>query len=166
MIHISQFRLCFDQGLDNFHSSLDGSRKLIHILWLDDGLEIIFEDLGEVVCSELVMGIECVLVQRLRTLQFGATEISQDFFPIGRIVISTQVRFQFTTENLQGCTLADTVCSHQTQDLTRSWHGQSVQLEAVCRVTMGDLGLEIGRQIDDVDGTKWAFFGANTTTDA
>ncbi len=31
---------------------------------------------------------------------------------------------------------------------------------------MGDLGLKIRRQVDDVDCTKGAFLGTNTTTDA
>ena len=31
---------------------------------------------------------------------------------------------------------------------------------------MGDLGLEVGRQIDNVDGFEWAFFRADTTTNA
>lgn len=30
---------------------------------------------------------------------------------------------------------------------------------------MRDLGLQIGRQIDDVDGTEWAFLGTDTTAD-
>jgi hypothetical protein len=31
---------------------------------------------------------------------------------------------------------------------------------------MGDLGLEIGGQVDDVDGVEGAFFRADTTTNA
>ena len=31
---------------------------------------------------------------------------------------------------------------------------------------MGDLGLKIGRQVDDMDGSKGTFLGADTTTDA
>ena len=31
---------------------------------------------------------------------------------------------------------------------------------------MGDLGLEIGRQIDNVDGVEGAFFWTDATTDA
>lgn len=39
-----------------------------------------------------------------------------------------------------------------------------MQLEAVGRITMGDLGFKIGRQVDNVDGTEWAFLRTDTTT--
>ncbi len=90
----------------------------------------------------------------------------QDLFPVWRVVISAQVGLQFATEDLQGGALANTVGSDQTQDLARAGHGQSVQLETVCRITVSDLGFQIGWQIDDVYGTKWTFFRADTTSDA
>lgn len=40
-----------------------------------------------------------------------------------------------------------------------------MELEAVGRVTVGDLGLEIGRQVDDVDGVERALLGADTASD-
>lgn len=39
-----------------------------------------------------------------------------------------------------------------------------MQLEAIGRVTMCDLGLEVGRKVDDVDGTEWTFLGTDTAT--
>lgn len=41
-----------------------------------------------------------------------------------------------------------------------------MKLEAVGRVSVSDLSLEIGRQVDDADSAKWALLWANTTTDA
>lgn len=41
-----------------------------------------------------------------------------------------------------------------------------MQLEAVGRVSMGDLGLEICWQIDDVDGTEGTFLWADTASNA
>lgn len=41
-----------------------------------------------------------------------------------------------------------------------------MKLEAVGRVTVGDLGFEVGGQVDDVNGTKWALFGTDTATNA
>jgi hypothetical protein len=38
-----------------------------------------------------------------------------------------------------------------------------MELEAIGRIAMGDLGLKVGGQVDDVDGAKGAFFRANTT---
>lgn len=40
-----------------------------------------------------------------------------------------------------------------------------MQLEAVGRVTVGDLCLEVGWQVDDVDSTEWTFLRADTATD-
>ena len=41
-----------------------------------------------------------------------------------------------------------------------------MKLETVRRVSMGNLGLEIRWQIDNVDGPKWAFLRADTTSNA
>lgn len=41
-----------------------------------------------------------------------------------------------------------------------------MELEAVGRVSMGDMGFKVGWQIDDVDGTEGAFLGANTASNA
>jgi hypothetical protein len=40
-----------------------------------------------------------------------------------------------------------------------------VKLEAVGRIAVGDLGLEVCGQVDDVDGTEWALLGTDTTAD-
>jgi len=39
-----------------------------------------------------------------------------------------------------------------------------MELEAVGRVPMSDLGLKVGGQIDDVYGSEWALLYANTTS--
>ena len=39
-----------------------------------------------------------------------------------------------------------------------------MQLEAVRRVSVGDVGLEVRWQIDNIDSTKGAFLWADTTT--
>ena len=41
-----------------------------------------------------------------------------------------------------------------------------MELKAIGRVSMSDVRLEIGREIDDVDGTERAFLRADTATDA
>lgn len=102
----------------------------------------------------------------LLTLQIGTTEVLQDLLPVRRVLITTEVRLQLATENLQGGTLSDTVCSNQTENLTGTGHGKSVKLEAVGRVAVGDLGLEVGGQVDDVNGSEWALLGTDTTTNA
>ncbi len=38
MLHITQLGLCLDEWLDSLDRTLDGSRELVHVLWLDNGL--------------------------------------------------------------------------------------------------------------------------------
>lgn len=102
----------------------------------------------------------------LLTLQIGTTEVLQDLLPIRGVVVTTKVGLQLATEDLQRGTLSDTVCSNQTENLTGTGHGKSVKLEAVGRVTVGDLGLEVGGQVDDVNGSEWTLLGTDTTTNA
>lgn len=90
----------------------------------------------------------------------------QDLLPIRRVVITTKVRLQLAAEDLQCRTLANTVRSNQTQDLTRTRHGKSVELEAIGRITVGDLSLQVGGQVDDVNRTERALLRADTTTNA
>ena len=100
------------------------------------------------------------------TLKLRAPEILQDFLPVWRVVISPQIRLEFATQDFQRCTLAYTVCSDQSQYLTRARHRKSVELETVCGVPVCDLGFKIRRQVDDVDGTERAFLNADTTSNA
>ena len=99
------------------------------------------------------------------TLQLGTTEVLQDLLPIRRVLVAAQVGLQLATQNLQRSTLSDTVCSNETKDLTGAGHRKTVELEAVGRITVGDLGLQVGGQVDDVDSTERTLLGANTTTD-
>lgn len=101
-----------------------------------------------------------------RTLQLGTTEVLQNLLPVRRVVVAAQVRLQLATQNLQRGTLSDTVCSNETEDLTGTGHGQTVKLEAVGGVTVGDLALQVGGQVDNVDGTERTLLGADTTTNA
>jgi hypothetical protein len=102
---------------------------------------------------------------RRLTLQLRATEVLENLLPVRGVVEAAQVGLELAAENLQGGTLSDTVCSDETEDLAGAGHGQPVQLEAVGRVAVGDLGLEVGGQVDDVDGVEGAFLGADTASD-
>ncbi|KAH6898338.1 hypothetical protein B0T10DRAFT_104989 [Thelonectria olida] len=98
------------------------------------------------------------------TLQLGATEVLDNILPIRRVVVAAQVRLELSAENLQGSTLSNTVGSNEAKNLAGSGHRQTVQLEAVGAITVGDLALEVGGQVDDGDGLEGAFFRADTTT--
>jgi hypothetical protein len=121
--------------------ALDGSGDLVDVLRLNNSLEVVLENLGEVV------------------LQLGTTEVLENLLPIRGVVEAAEVGLQLAAQNLQGSTLSGTVTTNETQDLTRS------ELEAVGRVTVGDLRLEVGGQVDDVDGIERTFLGADTATD-
>lgn len=128
--------------------AFDGAWDLVDILGLDDSLQIVLQHLCEVI------------------LQLRATEVLENLLPVWWVLEAAQVWLELATQNLQSCALANTVCSNETQNLTGSWHRQSVKLEAVCRVAVSDLRLEIGGQVDDVDGVKGAFLGADTASNA
>lgn len=89
-----------------------------------------------------------------------------DILPVRGVGVSAQVRLELSAEDLQGGTLSNTVGSDKTQDLARSGHRQTMQLEAIGTITVGDLALEVGGQVDDGDGLKGALLGADTTTNA
>lgn len=78
--------------------------------------------------------------------------------------MAAQVGLKLSAENLQRGTFADTVGSDQTENLARSGHRQTVELEAVGAIAVGDLALEVGGQVDDGDGVEGALLGADTAT--
>lgn len=125
---------------------LDCFWDLIHILRLGHRLEVILQNLGKVV------------------LQLRTSEMLQDLLPIRRVVISAQVGLLLAGKNLQCRTLSNTVRSHQSKHLTRSWEWKSVDLETVGAVAMRDLSLEVGGQVDNVDGVEWALLGTDTAS--
>ena len=90
----------------------------------------------------------------------------EDLLPIWRIIIATQVRFQLASQYLQRGALANPIGSNKTQDLPWTWGRQSVDLEAIRGVSLGDLCLQIRGQVDDVDRAEWTLFGADTTSNA
>lgn len=100
------------------------------------------------------------------TLQLGTTEVLQNLLPVRRVVVAAQVWLELATQNLQRRTFANTVRSHETKNLTGTGHGQTVELEAVGRVAVGDLSLQVGGQVDDVNGTERALLGTDTATNA
>jgi hypothetical protein len=141
------FGTLLDEGTDGSVLALDGSGNLVDVLGLDNGLEVVLEDLCEVV------------------LQLGTTEVLENLLPVRGVVEAAEIGLQLAAQNLQSSTLSGTVTTDKTEDLTGSGHGQSVELEAVGRVTVGDLRLEVGGQVDDVDGIERTFLGADTATD-
>jgi len=100
------------------------------------------------------------------TLKLRTPEILQNLLPVRRTVISSKIWLKLATQDLQCCALAYSVCTNQSQHLSRAWHRQSVELEAICGVSVCDLGFKVRRQIDDVDCTEWAFLHADSTSDA
>jgi hypothetical protein len=153
----------FDEGADGSVCCLDSPWDLVYILRLDNGFEVIFQDLGKVVYDMSASACSMNVTSK-HTLQFRTTKVFQNFLPVWWIVVTAQVWLKLAAQNLQGRALADTVCPHESKHLSWPWHGQPMQFEAVGGVSVGNLSLEIGRQIDDVDGIEGAFLWANTAT--
>lgn len=100
----------------------------------------------------------------LLTLQFRTSEILDNIFPVGGVVETAQVRLELSTKNLQSSTLADTVGSDETKNLSGAGHRKPVQLEAVGAISVGNLAFEVGGKVDDGNGIEWALLGADTAT--
>ena len=147
LVQVAQRGAAFQKALNRPLRATDSLRDLIDILRLDDGLQVILEDLGEVV------------------LELGASEVLDHVVPIRGVFVAAQVGLELAAENLQCRALSNTVGSDQTQNVSRSGHRQTVELEAVGRVSMGDLRLEIGRQVDNRDSAERALLRADTTSD-
>lgn len=99
------------------------------------------------------------------TLQLRTTEVPQNLLPVRRVLEASKVGLQLAGQNLERGTLANTVGTDQTKDLSRAGHRKTVQLEAVGGVTVCDLALEVGGQVDNLDGVEGALLGADTASD-
>lgn len=124
----------------------DGPRKLVNVLRLHHRGQVVLQELCEVV------------------LQLRASEVLDNILPVRRVVESSEVGLQLATEDLERRALSDTVCSNETQDVSWPGHGQSVELETVGRVSMSDLALKVGGQVDDGNGTEGTLLRADTTS--
>ena len=141
---ILQLVLLIEQLL---HAALDCPGDLVHVLRLDDGLQVVLQDLGEVV------------------LQLGSPEVGQDLGPVRWTPVVAQVGLLLAGEDLESRGLADTVGAHETEDLTGPWNGKSVELEGIRGVAVGGGLLQVTGQVDDSDRLEGAFLNTDTTTD-
>lgn len=148
LFHVAQRGSALEEEANALVGASDSPGDLVDILGLNHGLEVIFQELGEVV------------------LEFRSTEVLDNILPVRGVGVAAQVGLELSGQDLQGSALSDTVGSDQTQNLTGSGHRQTMQLEAVGAISVGDLALEVGGQIDDGNGVEGALLGANTTTDA
>lgn len=98
------------------------------------------------------------------TLQLRAPEVLDHILPVGGVLEPAQIGLKFSAQNLERSALANTVGSDKTQDISRPRHGQSVELEAVGGVSVCNLGLEVGREVDDGNCAKGALLRADTAT--
>lgn len=129
-------RLLVEDPLQRGVRHLDAPRDLVNILRLGDGLDVVFEHLGEEI------------------LQLATTVVLQNLCPLGRVVEATEVGLELASQDLERSTLADSVGTNETENLTgtRSW--QPVQLERVGAVAVRDMRFEVGRQVENGDSLK------------
>lgn len=88
--------------------ALDGLWNVVHVLRLDDGLDVVLQNLSKVV------------------LELRTPKIGQNVVPARRIIIATKIRLLIARQNLQRSGLANTVGAHQSQDLARLGRRQSM----------------------------------------
>lgn len=119
------------QEFDRLVGCSNGSRKLVDILRLNNSLQIVFKQLGEIVYrNDEFLPIQYGYQRNpdQLTLQFGASEILDDIFPVGRVVILAQIRLQLPAKDLQGSRFAYTVRTNPANRISGAL-GQA----AVCR---------------------------------
>ena len=71
-------------------------------------------------------------------------------------IVAAEVRLQLACEDLERGALANTVRPDEPEHLARARRRQTVELERVSGVPMGDFGVEVRGQVDDSDGFEWA----------
>lgn len=132
--------------MNELKGTLDALGDIVDVLGLDDGTEIVFQQL-------------CKVVLKLR-----AAEVDENVVPRGRLIKLAEIGLFLVGEDSQGSGLANTVCADKTENLAGTRGRQSVELERVCRVSVRDLRFEISREVDDGDGAKGALLDADTAT--
>lgn len=70
-------------------------------------------------------------------------------------IVAAQVRLQLAGKDFERGTLSNTVRTYESEDLTGTGSGKTMELEGVGGVTMSDLRLKVGGQVDDSDSFKW-----------
>jgi hypothetical protein len=111
---------------------------LVDVLRFRDCLDIIFEDFGEEI------------------LEFGTSEMLQDLLPFGWVVVSSEIGLEFTGKDLEGGRFTDTVGTDQTENLTWTGSRETMQLESVGVVSVSDVRVEVGWQVENLDRFEWA----------
>jgi hypothetical protein len=111
---------------------------LVDVLRFRDCLDIIFEDFGEEI------------------LEFGTSEMLEDLLPFGWVVVSSEVGLEFTGKDLEGGRFTDTVGTDQTENLTWTGSRETMQLESVGVVSVSDVRVEVGWQVENLDRFEWA----------
>jgi len=135
-------------GDDVLYLTLDELGNTVDVLGLNGSLELVFQELGEEI------------------LEFRTSEILDDIGPVGRVFKVTQIGLDLVGQDLESGGLSGTVTSDQSEDLTGSGGGKSMELETVGAVTMSSKLGEVSREVDNLDGFEGAFLDAETATDA
>mmetsp|Transcript_35444 Transcript_35444/g.88930 ORF Transcript_35444/g.88930 Transcript_35444/m.88930 type:complete len:416 (+) Transcript_35444:840-2087(+) len=121
---------------------------VVHVLRLDDRLDVVLQHAREVV------------------LQLRPAEVEQDLLPVGHVFKPAEVGLELAGQHLQCRRLANAVGADEAQHLTRARHRQPVQLEGVGAVAVGGFALQVLRQVDDLDCLEGTFPDADTAANA
>ncbi len=71
-------------------------------------------------------------------------------------IITAKVRFELPREYFESSTLSNTISPDKAEDLAWSRGGETVELERIGGVSVGDCGFQIRRKINDCNGLKGA----------
>jgi len=107
-------------------------------LRLGHGFDVVLEDFGEEI------------------LELGSSEVFENLGPLGGVVVSTEIWLELARKDFECSGFSDTVCSDQTEDLTGTGGGETMEFECVGGVSVSNVGLEIGRQVENLNSLEWA----------
>ena len=108
--------------------ALDSFRDLVNVLGLDNGLQIVLQDLCEVV------------------LELATAKVSKNFGPVRGRGELPEIGLLLPSKNLEGSGLADAVGADEAEHLPRPGDGQSVQLEGILGVPVSCTFLKIAEK--------------------
>ena len=118
----------------------------INILWLRPRLYISFQHRFKVI------------------LQRTSSIVSQYLLPLGWVVISTQIRFNFLRQYRKSGRFTNTVLTNKPQNLLNSRLRKSMKLKRVTMETMSSVFIEILWQINNLNRIHRASLNAQPTT--
>lgn len=74
--------------------------------------------------------------------------------PLGRVVISSEVRLELARHDFESGRFTDTVGTDETENLAGTGSGESVEFKSVGGVSVGYVGFKVGGKVKNLNGVE------------